>query len=237
MSRVLKGCRLGLNPSSVPLPGTTVGPGGALEPEEDCEAENMARDIVKQAEEEARLLLAEAQEQADHLLGQVREEAEVLRAQAQQEGSQEGYRQGEKKSRALVQQAEEAKQQAWQEKEAIVAAAEPEILALALGLAEKVIRHQLDLNPQYMAAMLRALPLDQWNEEVVVCVPPHRLEYLRERQDLLQGVFPQGGFRLEGVEDLEEGLVLETSSGTIDATVDGQLRELARALGEALGGR
>ncbi len=241
MSRVLKGCRLGQNPSSVPLPeaedvdrGTENGetPGSG----EGQENENVAADMLKRAQEEALRLVEEAEEQVDQLLETAREEAETLREQARQEGRQEGYKQGEKKARALTQEAEETRQQAWQERETIVAAAEPDILALALALAEKVIRHQLDLNPHYLAAMLRSLPLDQWSEEIVICVPPHRLEYLQERQDLLQGLFPQGGFRLEASEDLEEGLVLETPSGTVDATTDGQLRELAQVLGEVLGG-
>jgi flagellar biosynthesis/type III secretory pathway protein FliH len=109
---------------------------------------------------------------------------------------------------------------------AAVAAAEPEIIRLAVQIAEKILARQLTLTPDAVADVVRsALQKVRARKSIVVRVHP-------EDVALVTGLPATVKVRAdEGV--ARGGCVVETELGTLDARLASQLAAIERALVDA----
>jgi len=113
------------------------------------------------------------------------------------------------------------------------------MVMLALDIARQVIKTEVTQNPEVVRALItnavrRITDKDNVRVRVSVADAPRVKEM---RQDLLELV--DGLRHLEIVDDRrvgEGGCVIETNAGTIDAKIETQLSEVARALGVAENG-
>jgi flagellar assembly protein FliH len=192
--------------------------------------------ILNTAEVRAQKIFAEAQEKSRLLFAQTETELKQLRKQAQEEGFAAGYQEGEKAAARLREEAKALLERAQEERAAIVAAAETDIIALGLRLAEKIINHQLQVNPNFLLAMLKACNVDAADEPVMIRVNPQGVSILQENGPLLAALFPQGGYQIKPDPEVEQGFILETEKGVVDARTSSQLQELAKTLGEVMVG-
>jgi len=192
--------------------------------------------VLATAESKAAALLAEAQEKSRSILEKAADEAEAIKKQAFAEGFAQGYQAGEQEAQKLKDEAEALVEEARREREEIIGTAEPEIIKLALRLAEKIVNHKLALDPSLLLAMLKGIKLDDVQQEVILRVHPDRLAYLQEKEAEISQLFPQAKVRLEGDPRVQQGFVLDTQQGTVDARVSTQLEELELVLKEVLGG-
>ncbi len=193
--------------------------------------------------------LSALREQADALLQQAQREAEQIRQQAYQQGYQEGYRAGAEEARIHLE--TEAHQQVAQLREQVntflqqlqsqfdkyLRLLEPQMLALTMQIARKVIRDELRQHPEHVLAMIRdVLRRVQGFGQVRIRVHPLDLELVRQHKPSLLTVIDS----LDGLEIVEDrrvepgGCILETPQGIYDARVDTQLEEMEHALNEAL---
>ncbi len=110
---------------------------------------------------------------------------------------------------------------------------EPELVRLAVTIAEKIIGRELELRPEIVVDMVReAMKRVRERESLRVSVNPRDLEQIRAaREDLLRAV--DGVRKLDLIEDRRVdsgGCSIESENGTLDARISTQLEEIGRAL-------
>ncbi len=195
---------------------------------------------------EAEDVLARAQAEAAETVGDALVQAAALREAAWQEGFHQGRTEAqdtvgaemrgvwEARMTALrdevsqvVAQIGAAREQLWQEQEA-------EMVALSLDIARQVVKTEVTQNPQVVRAVIaNALRRITDKDNVRVRVSLADAPAVKEaRQDLMETV--DGLRHLEVIDDRRVGVggcVIETNGGTIDAKIETQLGEVARALG------
>ncbi len=144
------------------------------------EIERERKEILQQArregEEQRRLLLAQAQE-----------EAVKVKEQARQEGYSHGYSEGEKEAEKLKIETQGVLEQAHRQHEEILVEAEPEILQIAVSLAEKLVNYQLEVNTDLILNIVsRCLDALPGGQEIFLRVNPRDEIICREKLDVLQ---------------------------------------------------
>jgi type III secretion protein L len=176
-----------------------------------------------------------ATDQARRILEAAQAQAEEIRAQAQQEyeeairrGYQEGYEKGLAEwLRAL--------EEVHAGLTSLVEQAKPQIVRLALRVAEKILRQRLDLTPEAVVPMideaLRSLRAQQ-NMRVLLRVHPDDRPILEpHRQRWMERLPWLGSLDIVVDEDLPRGgCRIETDFGTVDATIETQIRVIERHL-------
>ncbi len=195
---------------------------------------------------EAERVLAGANAQAAELLEDAQVQAEALREAAWQEGHHEGRVEAraaveaelradwDTRAAALRAELDGMVTQIASAREALWARQEPEMVALALDIARQVVKTEVRQNPEVVRALIanavrRITDKDNVRVRVSVSDAPRVKEM---RQDLLE--LMDGLRHLEIVDDRrvgEGGCVIETNAGTIDAKIETQFSEVARALG------
>jgi len=110
---------------------------------------------------------------------------------------------------------------------------EPELVRLAVAIAEKVIGRELELRPDVAVDMVRtAMKRLRDREALRVSVNPRDLDQVKAaRDDLVSAV--DGVRKLEVVEDRRVGpggCVIESPNGTLDARIKTQIEEIEAAL-------
>jgi flagellar assembly protein FliH len=186
-----------------------------------------------------------ARQQAEAILQQAHAEADQIRQQAQQEGYQAGYQEGwqhaqtqleEQLQQHLTQLRDEVQrflQQLQAQFEEYLRLLEPQMLALTLQIARKVIRDELQQHPEHVLTLIReTLRRVQGFGGVRIRVNPFDLELVRQKRASLLTVIDS----LEGLEIVEDrrvepgGCLIETTQGIYDARIQTQLDEIAREL-------
>jgi len=203
----------------------------------DCEtkAEGLARGAEAgplSPEDEAALMLGRAEKEAEALVEAARREVDDIRTAARTEGSQAA----EDELNAAVAQMEKR----WAELEAEVkdqvgkfwATVEPELLKLAVEIAGKIVRQEIDGNREFIVEAVKA-GLHQLTERqnLKIRVNPSDYQFVCDRKsDLLAGF---DATSLDVIEDRrvgEGGWVIESENGHLDGKIDTQLREVERTL-------
>ena len=118
------------------------------------------------------------------------------------------------------------------ERHKIIEGSEPELVKLALAIAERVLHQQVALDRGVVVEMARgAIARLIERDTVTVRVNPADLERMREHRDELVAMADIRNLRV--VEDGRVdrgGVVVETDAGTIDARIQTQLDEVRKVL-------
>lgn len=189
-------------------------------------------------EEKARGIVEQARQEAERVVGEARDSAERTRRAAWEEGFAEGFRQAAEQWKQILEEAARERDSVVQQLEELSASIERECLKLALQIAEKIVRHEIETHPDTVKDIL-ALALRQLRDRANVRILVNRadLEAVRAaREDIAR--WAEG---LRNVEIIEEprvergGVVVESSDGILDARPSVQLDELRRKMEEADG--
>jgi flagellar assembly protein FliH len=165
-------------------------------------------------------------------------EIEAVRRESFQRGLEEGRRQASEQLQAEFARLARAIEEAAGLKPRLRAAAERELVELALAIARRVLRRELHVDADAVLGLAKAA-LEKASMREITEVRLHPALAAPVRAHLARIGAPE---TIEVREDpsLEPGaLLLETSRGTIDASLDTQLDEIGRGLADALhpGGR
>ena len=180
------------------------------------------------------LLLLTAQEKAQAIIDEARGEAEALRARAVMEGAAEGREEAKQKSLPSLAAFANAGQALIVFEEQMIGRYAPELVRLALEIAEKIVHGKVAADPEIVASVL-----DRARQEVVeaqrirIRLNPKDHELLVEVRPDLLALGNEKGRTIEVVEDSEVdcgGCRLETEIGIVDATVPTQFLEVRRQL-------
>jgi len=198
-------------------------------------------DPLAEARAEARRLLNEARERRREMLAQAEREAERLRQTAREEGRaqgiEEGRQQGWREVEALVARAMAALEDAYQARQAMLESAKADVVRLAVRVAERLIRAQLEVDPEVaLRAAEEALAQVRGEPRIIVrCHPRDAL--VLEAQKLRLAQVASGCHSVEVVEDEgidPGGVVVETARGEVDGQLCAQLGVLLERLLEAV---
>lgn len=170
---------------------------------------------VVDARMQARAIVEEAQAQAAALAREATAEASELRARAEREGREAG----EARAAALVIEAERRHAQSLDE-------SERELLRLGVGLAERILRKQIELAPERVRDIAAGV-LERARR-----ARRRRLHLHPEDVPLLRDLIaPADLTELVADASIERGgCLLESDLGTLDGRLEVQVAELRRAL-------
>lgn len=188
-----------------------------------------ARPVVDSATFDAHQKAKEIIQEAERKAAQINEQASLEREEAMESAQEEGYQNG-------LAQASEILLQAREEAAEIIAASESELIRLSLVIAEKIIGRSLEIDQHSILAIVaQAVENVRQQREIVLRIHPEDAKIIREnRRELLDmlGRIKDIAIKEDG-EVTRGGCIIETESGTIDASLDAQLAMLKqRLLGE-----
>ena len=169
------------------------------------------------------------------------EEIELLRAQAWEEGQREGFAAGKMEAAQLITVLQNVVDEAMAAREEFIAVTTPQLLNLAVQIAEKIIRREVERD----STVVQRIAEDALRH----AVDKHHLRIRVNPEDLetLQAVAPELQAALDDIREFEivpdrrsgdrrmarGGCLVETESGTIDARIETQLEEVReRLMGE-----
>ncbi|OBZ18385.1 flagellar assembly protein FliH [Bacillus sp. FJAT-27264] len=189
-----------------------------------------AESIVEAAKAEAEEWWQQRREQDEHLV-------EAVKSEAFQQGYQEGIQQAEEEmQRKLAEMMEEARavlQEAYKARDVIIQEAEPFLVELSCDIAEKIVDKQLTLEPQFAMELIRKnLARKREQGLISLCVSPAQFAFVNAaREELALAVDSQAELQIlpdSTVKD--QGCVIRSSFGSIDARIDTQLAEIKKEL-------
>jgi len=156
-----------------------------------------------------------------------------LEEEARQRGLADGIRAAEDSYRGKMARLDTLAASLQEERERFFARMEPELVRLAMSIAEKIIGQELELRPEAVLDIIRAaMKRLRDREELRISVNPRDVERVKEaREDLISAV--DGVKRIDIIEDRRVeagGCVIESANGTLDARLRTQLDEVGSAL-------
>lgn len=205
------------------------------------DAKEFAEKQVRDASEEAERLLQEAREQIDSWWQEQRQQdehlTEALRSQGFQQGFEEAKVQAELdlqvKIEEMMKEARGVLEEAYVAKDQIIQEAEPFLVDLACGIAEKVIDKQLSVEPEHTLELIRqSLSRKREQGMITLCVAPNQFAFVQAaREELAMAIDSQAELQiLPDATVKDKGCVIRSSFGSVDARIDTQLAEIKKEL-------
>lgn len=190
-----------------------------------------AQGIVDDASRNAEQLIADAQARARALVEDAAARADAIAQDARKRGHEEGFAAGrtaaEREMSDMVVTMRGLLEMARVERHKLIEEADPELVRLALGIAERVLHQQVALDRGVVVEMAKtAISRLIERDSVTVRVNPADLERIREHREELVALGDIRNLRI--VEDKRVdrgGVVVDTQAGTIDARIKTQLEE------------
>ena len=204
-------------------------------------------EVIDTAQREVTLLLEDARRQAREITGGAEAKAEKMREDARAEGFEKGLGIGfadgvEKTERALEDllregqdSVDKALADAYAERDRLLMEMEPKIYRLALDVAEKILGMELDSNnAAFLSLVTTALNVIQCETRVTLRVnaEEHIGPFRSKAETRLKT--ERGSVEADIVTDMgiqPHGCLIETGNGTVDASADAQLEQIARNMG------
>ena len=208
------------------------------------EAEKKAQEIIAQAEETIRLREQETEEKMAVWWQENEIKLSELSQQANEQGYQEGFSIGQAEAREQIEQEyrhkleqiQEILENAYQQKEAIIAEAEPFLLELSTVIAAQIVKQELETHPDKFLELIRQHILRFKEKEfITVCVHPDDFEFIQNERNHLVAVV-NGETEIKIIPDHSvspKGCIIRTAYGSIDARIDTQIDEIKKAILEA----
>ncbi|WP_164931433.1 FliH/SctL family protein [Longirhabdus pacifica] len=196
---------------------------------------------MKQAEQQAHKRMEQAQAEIERWWEEKREEDAQWIEQCRQEAAEEGYKDGFQKAEGNVQeqyadtleQAASIIQYAHKQKQSIIDEAEPFLVEVSIAIAEKVMNKELEANSEWILDMIKhALEKQREKGIISVCVSPSHYQYINDAKEELK-LNMDAQTELQVVPDYsvkDAGCIIRSSNGSIDATIDTQLKEVKQKL-------
>lgn len=189
-------------------------------------AKQQAEEMIAKAKAEASLILHQAKEQAVI-------EAQQLREQAKEAGWQEGIHAAEEEAESIRQQARDVLRQAEDIFNHNLDQMEPQIVELAVDIAERVMMTQLAVEPRTIMEIAKeCIELVKNRPIINIYVNQVDIGMVEEgKNQLLQGLPGKVELNILADNGLEPGgCRFETDQGQVDATLETRWQEAIKAL-------
>ncbi len=195
-------------------------------------------EILNKASSEALTMEKEARRQAALIIEDAQKKGLEYRKQAERLGFEAGYKKGTAKglseAQELINQARAVLEASKEAYDMYIEQMEPKLLALALEVARKIIGESLSHDPELVFSMLRqGLDAIGDEHEFTLRVNPKLVALIEGGKQEFQTQHNIRSIEVVGDDFISDGLIVETSCGQIDATVETQIENIAKAIGEA----
>lgn len=206
-----------------------------------AEAKEGAQKILEDAYQKANLLEATAKEKIDAWWEENQRKLEDLSLEANQKGYQVGLVKGREEGLSEIKKDYEEQMQqvkglllgAYEQKELIIAEAEPFLLELSSAIAEQILQQELHSYPEKFIQVIKNHILRvKEKESITVCVHTDDFEFVQEQRSALLSVV-NGETEVKVIPDYSvtpKGCIIRTSYGSIDARIDTQLEEIKKVI-------
>lgn len=208
--------------------------------------DELKEDLKAQADQTRRNateLLARAREEAAEILKSAREKAqqeaaralEKAKAQGYQEGYRQGYESGLAAAQTYVEEAEKALSSARELFDQMLQEKEPEILALCLEIASKIVGESLRQDSELILGIVKqAMDSMRSERHFSIQVNPRFVAILEGQKDFLMNQYGAKSVEVVADDTMGDGAIVKTPHGSVDARVETQIVNIARALKEAM---
>lgn len=195
-----------------------------------------AAGIVDAASEHAQSLISDAGARAKTLveeaIGQAGAVSEAAHNKGFEAGREAGRHSADQEMNEMLVTMRGLVDMARAERHKIIESAEPEIVKLAMGIAERIVHKQISLDRDVVVEMTKAAIGRLLEREVVtVRVHPADLARMKEHRDDVLAVGDVKHMRIIEDQRVDRGgVIVETDSGSVDAKIATQLDEARRVL-------
>jgi type III secretion protein L len=182
--------------------------------------------VMNAEQYEAHGIVAQAKRHAEELLARAQAERDQYVEEGRQAGIEQGRQEGLREMSEII-------ARAHMQRGELLKSAEPQILELALKVAEKVIGRDLERDPSVMVDLCaNAVESVRNAKQLVLRVHPKASALLRQRApELLQLIGRSVDIAIKDDSDVDpHGCVIQTEFGTIDAQLRTQLEMLRNVL-------
>ncbi|NQX57393.1 FliH/SctL family protein [Paenibacillus qinlingensis] len=205
------------------------------------DAEAFASEQIEEAKRECALIRQETESDiASWWESKRAEDVEIANA-SKQVGFDEGYREGVAQAESalrkeyddMLAEARSILESSYKLKQQIIQESEPFLIDLSTSIAEKIIVRQLSLEPGWVIEFIQKI-LSRRREKgiITLCVAPSQFAFIQDaREELITSIDSQA--ELEIIPDSsvqDQGCVIRSSYGSIDARIDTQLKEIKSVL-------
>lgn len=224
----------------------SLGDDGENENIQELEAEDPTptpEELLNEAIEEANLIISEAKKEAALIIQEAYQESKNIYERAKLEGNAEGFNEGLEKGYSevdqFIEEATNIKLQAMEEKKAMAKSLEKQLVTLVIDTVRKVIKHQLDEEHSLLLNLIEeGLEKSTFTESILIRVSERDYDLVNSSKNRIF-------MMTEGIEKMDikcdpsldgGSVIIETLSGTIDASVETQIRAIEKLFTELLQG-
>ncbi|MFD2613002.1 FliH/SctL family protein [Paenibacillus gansuensis] len=205
------------------------------------EAEIFAQEQIREAQDEAERIKIRAQEEIDLWWQERRLMDEQHVNEAKNSGYLEGYQEGLVSAEAnlreqygqMLLEAGSILEQSHAMKQLIIQEAEPFLIELSTNIASKILDKQLTVETEWMVDLVKSVLARRREQGVItLCVSPGRYSTIQSyREELVLHIDSQAELQiLPDASVNDQGCVVRTAFGSIDARIDTQLTEIKKIL-------
>ncbi|HEY1729791.1 MAG TPA: FliH/SctL family protein [Candidatus Baltobacteraceae bacterium] len=197
---------------------------------------HQAGELLQSATADAEAILSEAHTRLRTIVESAQTGAAEITQEARSQGHDSGYREGVAKAETEMEEMLTTMRglidMARVERHKIVEGAEPEIVRLAMGIAEKILHKSIETDRDVVVAITKAAIAELVDREsITVRVNPIDLERMKQHRDSMLALGETKHMRV--IEDQRVdpgGVVVETEAGSLDAKIETQVEEAKRVL-------
>ncbi|HVA26861.1 MAG TPA: FliH/SctL family protein [Candidatus Baltobacteraceae bacterium] len=195
-----------------------------------------AETIVDRAASDAETLLSQAESAALDLVAKADARVNEIEEEARARGSERGYEEGKQRGQAeldpVIASFRDVAQSIREQRQNILERAEPELVRLAMTIAERIVHTEVVTNANVVVENVRSALTRIISREVVTLrVNPADHDIIRAHRDAIHAASDVEHLRIVEDQRVDRGgVVIETEAGTIDAKIATQLMEARRAI-------
>lgn len=193
--------------------------------------------VLEESPLEAAMLVESAKAQACKIIEEAKRKAAECHAEAKKsgfaKGYNEGFEEGLNQAERLLCQAQEVLEQSKTAFEQYLQQCEPYFLAMILEIAKKIVGESIQCDPDLALSMVQqAVSAVDDERNITIRVNPEIVAILEGTKQTLEGQYNRSVDVLVDP-SISTGAVIESPRGQVDATIETQIRNIARAIGES----
>ncbi|MFZ5966594.1 MAG: FliH/SctL family protein [Bacillota bacterium] len=208
---------------------------------DSVDVESIIREKIKQVEEFVDNKIKEANEQAQSIINDAYEDSKKIYENAKTEGYEqgrtEGFLAGKAEAESIIQEALEIKDQWMEQRKNLAQELEPSVVNLIIQITEKILNSKIEDSYTTILNLVK-LALDKctFTETLILRVNPEDYGYVITAKDKILCLTENiDDIQIKQDPSLKRGsCILDTTSGSIDASIETQFNQIAELFSEMI---
>ncbi|MBW4828680.1 MAG: hypothetical protein KZY61_05950 [Clostridiaceae bacterium] len=201
-------------------------------------ARNEAEKVIKSGHKESEAILNRAYEEAENISNKWKDKGYQKGLKSgHAEGYDDGYEEGRKDSNILIDEALEIKEEYIKKKENLYREVEKDIIHLVLEISEKVIYDKINEDKEYIVSLvLKGIESLNTTENLIVRISKEDYDIVEtSKNKILAKASLVNDLEIKIDSNLSKGdCIIETNKGSVDVSIDYQVKEMKELLNNIL---